>query len=331
MCNVSRKLTVTLSIKLSHCLALWMLCLNVWAVAPKTVLLVSSNNHFGFVHRLEALIYAQPNVPVKLIHRVVNHSTDIIDKSQLKQADYIVTMGTQALEATLASHTKRPIFSVLIRKHVYHQLLAQYKRALQDPLAPVSALVLDQPPARQFQLIKTLFPADQNISVGLLTHASTLEEKKPLQAVTAPKGITLMTAYMNSTDNSSEALEELLTESRVLLALPDSGLYNEKTARGILLTAYHKRIPVIAYSRTFVNNGALAAVYSTPKQIAHQTSRTIIDLVSQPNGQLPPPLFPDEFSIAVNYQVANSLGIDIPSEGALQKIMLDQEGIIHDA
>jgi len=305
-------------------LLLWLLSFSAWA-APKTVLLVSSNNHFGFVHRIEALITAQPGIQPHLIHRVVDKN-NAIDKSQLEKAHCIVTMGAQALEATLASQTQRPIFSVLIRRHVFNQLLQKYKRTTHNPELPISALYLDQPPSRQFRLITTLFPVSQTLPVGLLMHTSALGENHSFNNVHVPKGIMLITAYMNQYDNPSEALEELLKDSQVLLALPDSGLYNAKTARGILLTAYHNRIPVIAYSRTFVNNGALAAVYSTPKQIAHQTAQTIAQILRHDPCLLPEPLFPSEFSIAVNYQVANSLGLTIPNEGSLHKVLQEQEG-----
>lgn len=307
--------------------------MNTWAAtpaaaAPKTILIVSSNSHFGFVHRIEALVYSQPNVHAKLIHQVVNKPNAVIEQAQLDQADLIVTMGTQALEAILASESKQPIFSMLVRKHVFHQLLNRHQYHDPDHKKGISALYLDQPPERQFQLIKVLFPAPKDITVGILMHANTMQEK-PLSTTLIPAGISLVTAYMNEADNPSDALRVLLEESKVLLALPDSGLYNAKTARGILLTAYHNRMPVIAYSRTFVNNGAVAAVYSSPKQIALQASQMITQMIQHDPCRVPPPTYPDTFSVAVNYQVARTLGLNIPSENTLEKILLMQEEIPH--
>lgn len=321
-----------LSRKISYCLALWILCICAWAapVAPKTVLLISSNSHFGFVHRLEALLYTQSSSRPKLIHEVIDKTDSPIALSQINHADFIVTMGAQAFEAALATQTQRPIYCVLVRRHLFFQLLEQYKRRTDDPKAPISALYLDQPFPRQFRLIKMLFSQERQIPVGILMQSNTSDKADPIPSTQTPKGIALLTAYMNEYENQSAGLEELLSESRVLLALPESGLYNAKTARGILLTAYHNRVPVIAYSRTFVNNGALAAVYSTPKQVAKQTAQVITRILNQEGVQLPSPSFPDAFSVAINYQVANTLGLLVPSESALQKILQDQEGPSHE-
>lgn len=313
-------------IKILQCLALCFYCVSAIAHPSKRIVLISSNSHFGLVHRIEALLYAQPNIEPELYHHVVDASLADIDPKQLEKADLIVTVGTQALATTLASETTIPIFSILIREYAFHQMLAEHKRFLNDPHAPISALYLDHSFERQFELIKTLIPAKQSIPVGVLLQSRSTPNAINLYQNNLPKGITLITSHTTAHENPSEALEMLLEESRVLLALPDTTIYNAKSARGILLTAYHKRVPVIAYSRTFVNNGALAAVYSTPKQIADQTTQIMATILRSEHCTLPKPLHPEAFSVAINYQVANTLGLLLPNEIQVQKMIQEKSG-----
>lgn len=106
-----------------------------------------------------------------------------------------------------------------------------------------------------------------------------------------------------------EALHELLQNSDVLFALPDSAIYNDSTIRNILLTTYRSGIPLIGFSTGFVKAGALCAVSSTPAQIAAQAA-TLIRQFGE-SHLLPAAQYPQEFEVTINEQVANSLGLPI--------------------
>lgn len=320
------KATIRLLIR---CLMLWVVCFSVLGESSKKVVIISSNSHFGLVHRIEALLYAQPQIKPRLAHQVIdNERTDRLEKAVFEDAHFAVTVGTEALSATLQADVNIPILSILIREHAFHQLLEQYQNnPVHSPLS-ITALYLDQPITRQFDLIKTLIPRTDALPIGILLQSRSSPNPIYTYHIEVPEGIKVITAHTQAFANPSQALERLLEESRVLLALPDVSIYNAKSARGILLTAYHKRVPVIAYSRTFVNNGALAAVYCTPKQIAEQTTRIMISLLQQDLCELPDPLYPDDFSVAINYQVANTLGLFLPNEAQVQKIMQEKNGKI---
>jgi ABC-type uncharacterized transport system substrate-binding protein len=109
------------------------------------------------------------------------------------------------------------------------------------------------------------------------------------------------------------------------MAIPDPLIYNRETAQPILLTSYRHQKPVFGYSQSYVRAGALAAVYSSAKQIAKQAVE--ITLKAQAAGALPPPQVPKYFSVMVNPQVARSLNIPLMDEEELQKKMLRLETI----
>jgi len=112
-----------------------------------------------------------------------------------------------------------------------------------------------------------------------------------------------------------EALHELLQNSEVLFALPDSAIYNDSTIRNILLTTYRRGIPLIGFSPGIVKAGALCAVSSTPAQIAAQAATLIRQFGD--SHPLPVAQYPQEFEITINEQVANSLGLPIKTTSEL--------------
>ena len=109
-----------------------------------------------------------------------------------------------------------------------------------------------------------------------------------------------------------------------MIAIPDSLTYTFETAQAILLTSYDYQKPVFAYSKSYVQAGALAGVYSNTQQLAKQAAEIAIDLQAAP-GLLSAPQTPKYFSIAVNYQVAKSLNIIMMDENLLHEKMLELE------
>ena len=105
------------------------------------------------------------------------------------------------------------------------------------------------------------------------------------------------------------SLDRLLETSDVLVALPDGQVFNRDTAMSILLTSYRYRRPVIGFSEAYVRAGAIAAVFSTPADIAHQAAEWLNELTdyTQLAGQI---RAPRHFRITVNGRVAEALGLD---------------------
>ncbi|MFI4937579.1 MAG: ABC transporter substrate-binding protein [Candidatus Berkiellales bacterium] len=286
------------------------------------VTLISSNSHLGIVHRIEATLFSQPPPRPKLTPMLVE---ELKQHNDFNGACLIVALGAQALEAVLKSKTSVPTLSVLTRKNTFHQLIKTVNLTLHDADHPISAIYLDQPLKRQFQLLERIIPKELQSPVGVLLGGESIDEQENLQQVAKELNLNLLTVFVSKDENPVAVLDELLTEAEVVLALPDNHIYTPNTTRGILLTAYHQRVPLIGYSRAYMQNGALATVYSSNKQIAEQTVQEIMAFIQQKQPQLPPPQYPKEFAVGVNYQVARSLGLHIESETAIKTAMNNME------
>jgi ABC-type uncharacterized transport system substrate-binding protein len=100
-----------------------------------------------------------------------------------------------------------------------------------------------------------------------------------------------------------------------VLLLPDPVLRSNAMLKVALVGAYKRRLALIAYSEGLVMAGALMAVHSTVPLLAADVGAIIADF--RVHGQLRLRYYPQRFEISVNYQLAKSLGISIPSEAIL--------------
>lgn len=294
------------------------------ALASSNVLLISSNSHFAMVHRTEAALFSQPSPRPNISHVLVDQLQNPAHFHIHSDVSLVVTFGAEALEAVLKLNTEKPILAILIRKNTFYNLLSIYHRKINDSQYPISAIYLDQSLERQLNLIQTIFPdIDYKSSVGVLFGPGSINQQEELLQLAEANQLRLNTIYVNNFENPVAVMDAFLDEVRVLLALPDNRIFNPHSARGILLAAFHKHVPLIGYSQSYVKNGALISLFSSTKQIAQQTAQAILTIIDQ--NQLPAPQYPNEFSIEVNYQVARSLNINIGSEADLLQKLLAKE------
>mgnify|MGYP000240577019 FL=1 len=123
------------------------------------------------------------------------------------------------------------------------------------------------------------------------------------------------------TDNSDllVTLEAAIEDNRVLLAITDPLIYNSHSVKNILLTAYRHRKPVIGYSDSFVQAGAVAAVYTSPQTVSDKAASIITDFFDN-NWQFDRNIYStNDFSVSVNRQVATSLEISLPKKENIRR------------
>ncbi|HHW62842.1 MAG TPA: hypothetical protein GX403_02605 [Rhodocyclaceae bacterium] len=287
-------------------LALWLALLCAPAFALDVAVVVSQRDG---VHK--AFADAFMRAAAGLGHRVfdIGSPAEGIDDVALARADLVVASGEAAAELALARHG-RPTLVTMIARSRFEAL----RRA--HPLAALSGWLLDQPVERQLRLLRAVVP--ERTRVGLLLGGN-LDAEAALQAAAEGFGLTLATQPVPSDKELIASLETVLSTSEVLLALPDPLLSSPIAARAILLTSYRYQKPIIAFSRAYVTAGALAAVFTTPEQVAGD----LIDWLRSQDGarvSLPPPQGPVSFDIAVNRQVARALGINVPDDGELLRL-----------
>jgi ABC-type uncharacterized transport system substrate-binding protein len=152
--------------------------------------------------------------------------------------------------------------------------------------------------------------------VGMLVGAESKGHLPALEKAARERGFELVTSPV-AQDGLFAALQAVLPEVEVLLALPDPAVFNSQTAANILTAAYRRQVPLVGFSPAYVKAGALLALYSTPAQVGARGGEVLRQALS--GRGLPPPQWPREFTVSVNQDVARSLGF------ALDELQLGEQ------
>jgi len=228
-----------------------------------------------------------------------------------------VNQGKAGLTVAVGMHAARqavlqcdaPMLLTMISSSEYRDLMA--KDAISDnPCGQmISAIYLDQPMNRTFDFIKKILP--NRSRVGVLYSAEENIDFSAMRKMAAEKGLSLITQRVDE-DQFYSALEEVLSASDLLMAMPGGVIYNSSNIRNILLTSYNHSVPLIGLSKHYVRAGALSAILTTPEQLANQTAEAILSF--RHKKQLASPQYPIDFEIKFNREVGRSLGISFPSK-----------------
>ena len=185
-----------------------------------------------------------------------------------------------------------------------------------------ATLYMTQPYCIQLRFIKQLNTHWKTISI--LSSQGKPIDNAGIQKCASKYVIKIYTVNTTAEDNLTNKIKKALRHSDVLLALPDSNIYNSKTVKNILLTSYRHRKPVIAFSKSFVHAGALAAVHSNTEQITQSISRLIEQYFDSGSQFIHSINYPDNFDIDINKQVFKALDITIPDMEKLKQLLQQQ-------
>jgi ABC-type uncharacterized transport system substrate-binding protein len=234
---------------------------------------------------------------------------DTRDDAERGHPDLIVTIGVRAAVSQHREGVNSPILSVLVPRSAYETLS-------KDFAGRSTAIFLDQPIERQFAVARAMLPRASQ--AGMLQGSSTkagdnAEPDAPQTFGLEPNWVTL-----DPDADPADAIEALLATSDVVIATFDPEVYRPATAKWLLYLAFQKRRPIIGFSSALLKAGAVAAVFSTPANIANHAADLIGDWLE--TGRLPDdPAFPRYFHIGINAPVSARLGLGRPRQAVVEQ------------
>ncbi len=224
-----------------------------------------------------------------------------IDPALLARADLVVAIGVAAANH-MARQADKPTMAVLVSRQ---QFAAVHR---DHPGANLSAIVLDHPPERQIALARAILPELRRLGIVVGPDGAAMAETY-LDAASSER-IALQVRNIFGSNELLPTLEKLLQVTDMIMVLPDPMTAQAGAIRSILLSSYRTRRPVLAYSQAYVEAGALAAIFSTPRDIGRDVTHWLNQLAEPlvtPGSMLPP----THFGIAINRRVARVLNLDI--------------------
>lgn len=212
----------------------------------------------------------------------------------------VIAVGPAAFRAVVADNTEGQVISVFTSSQVYHSIL----ESAGEHRPQSTAIYAEPAPATQLRLISLLFKRPVRTAVVLGGRAAFFEPS--LQRAAAVTKIPLTIEKYDVDDTVSRILGRCI-ESKAILAVPGSLVFNSENLRTVLLTTYRNGQAVIGFSAALVRAGALATTYSEVEEINAQLEELVNDFDG--TGRMPEPQFPKYFRTLINEDVARSLNL----------------------
>ena len=291
----------------------WLSLIGGPVVTAATVVVVSSERSAAYLEAAEALVgeLEKGGLPRQ---EVLHISAAEWSASGSLTPKLWVALGAQAADTLARAQLRTPVLVTLLPRVSFERSLRLIGRKSSPRF---SALCLDQPLGRQLDLIRLALPEAHRI--GVLWGPETKGQAPALKAAAMAKGLELVEADVGHDEALFPALKYALDGTDLLLALPDSRVYNSGSIQNILLASFRARVPMLAFSPAYVRAGALLAVYVTPAQIGRQAATMALTLLQ--GKSLPEtPAYSRDFEVAVNEHVARSLGLTLDAHKLRQEL-----------
>jgi hypothetical protein len=182
-----------------------------------------------------------------------------------------------------------------------------------------AVLYMTQPYCRQIQFIKLI--DSQWHTFSYFSNGNTPADDLALKQCAIKYNIRPYKVNVTDTDRLTNDIKNALKHSDLILAIPDKDIFNSRTVKNILLTSYRYRKPVIAFSKNFVNAGALAAIHSNTDQIAKSAGTIIEQYISNDQKFIKSVNYPKLFELDINRQVFRALNLDIPDIDEIKQVI----------
>ncbi len=284
--------------------------------APAKIFIVPSRDGGAYAEVIQAIQTGlearhQTELTLKILPLETFQGTDLY----VHRPALIVTVGAEAAQRIAHLNPPAPMLHTLLPRETALEIIrsGRGKNALSYH---DSAIFLDQPIGRQLDLVRLALPTHKRVAIIL--GPATRNEAAELRSAARERSLVVNIAIISQRDELLPKLETLLDDNDVLLSVPEPLAYHSETIHHVLLTTYRYKIPMIGLSKGYVDAGALLAVYSQPEQIGRQVSQWLGN-PAVIGGNLPPPSFPQYFTVSVNQRVAASLDLYVDSEQTLQR------------
>ncbi|WP_166263634.1 ABC transporter substrate-binding protein [Marinobacter caseinilyticus] len=254
---------------------------------------------------------------VELLKAKLGPEVDITpysDSASIAQPEtLVISLGARALSRVHQQSPKPPTLALMVSEK-------QFSGYRDRSGARISAIYND-PPLLQQALLGTLI-LPQATRIALLVRPGEEKDFEPLIANLRKLNLDGRVFTVDGNDTLIATLSRALSYGDFLLALPDEVIFNPRTIKHILLTAYRRNRIVIGPNRAFVGAGALASTYTPITTVVDGVARHLNAYSA--SGQLLPADHPSDFAVDVNTQVARSLNIPVRDVATLERLLKEQ-------
>ena len=279
------------------------------SAATSVELVLSSETHYYqkvaevFTDQLRTL---KPNVP---IHRRILNSGH--GGPPVREGSLVVAIGSGATREAFARYPQANVLALLIPMTLWLDLNPPARENRH-----FAAVVIDQPLERAVLLGKLLKPEAQRFG-AVFGPATEAIQSSSLARVKA-MGIDLRTEKLPANANPISVLRAAIETSDVFVAVPDRADFNRNVAKWVLRLSFRDKVPVIGFSSSYAEAGALASIYSSPENVGRHGAELLARRLDDSGAGSDSgdaewrAHYPRYYTLQVNEDVARVLGIAVP-------------------
>jgi len=256
---------------------------------------------------------AASNTNIYLFNKSANSLS--IDSLKASKVDVIVSLDGPASKQIIAAQLGVKTFHALTTLSSAKQSVNCLPHCLQS-LPLHRFFVLDQPPARQLNLITLINPSFKTVGV-LVTEGKTTQLQR-LKELALRNKLTI-DEHVSSPENVRYQIDDISKSTDIILAIADTDIYNASSLSQILLTSYRYKTPIIGFSKGFVKAGAIAGNVSSIEQLAQHLSENLSKASTLNLNSIGNVIYPKYFDVISNRNVSKSLNLHFPNDASLKK------------
>jgi ABC-type uncharacterized transport system substrate-binding protein len=207
--------------------------------------------------------------------------------------DLIFLIGSQALERMQSIDPGVPVVSAMTL-------------GAQDPPAMQLAgrVDLDIAPELIITELERLMPGKTRIGV---IYDPRSFDSTAWRTAGRQKGVVIEMASCATPDHLLATFRGLAGRIDLLVAVPDSTLYNGATVKPLVLASLDRGVPVVGFSASFVRAGAALGIFPDYREMGRQAA----ELAVRPKGGSTVHQGPRKLVVAANPTVLRLLGVDL--------------------
>jgi len=174
----------------------------------------------------------------------------------------------------------------------------------------ISGVVMSFQPERYLSTMVNMFPDARRIGVVYNPENTETYVKEALQEAHS-QGVELIAEKASRPGQVPAIIDGMKDRIDLLWMLPDATVINSATINYILLFSFQNKVPIVTFSKKYVEMGAIASLNILPFDLGAQAGEIAAKLYSEKGRRIPITAYARKLTLAINQKVAKKLGIKL--------------------
>lgn len=275
----------------------------------KLVTIVCSDSSLASMRSLkgirQTLMASGLALDIEEVNLKAGHPDEIQTRMSLLNPDLVISVGSRSTLFIRDNFADQPlVFSTVLNPETSGilDIAGSAKRN-------VTGASLDIPVDIQFQKFKLVNPRLKK--VGVVYSAQTEKLIKEAQLIVPELGLELVSIRIESDKELPQALDSLCRVADGIWTTPDDFIYTPQATKFMILVCLRNRIPIMGFTPSFVESGALLGLNYDYKDIGRRAGELAMRYLNGEPMDSIPIAPPGVIYLHINLKTANQLGIDI--------------------